>query len=197
MIAFITGKVAAYGADWVVLDHQGMGWQMSYPHTGDLSLNKEVKIYTYMHITENDMSLFGFESEDEKQLFLRLISVKGLGPKTAMNMLAKAGYQNIVKAIESGNVTDLKKMPGIGAKSASQIVLDLKGKLVAVNTAPTPAKQTDSYPPAVRDAIEGLKSLGYKQGELNEVVNNMLGTPDLTTAEYLRMGLRFLQKSKR
>ena len=195
MIAFVKGKVASYGADWVVVDCHDIGYQMAYPHPENLHLNDEVFIYTYLHITENDMSLFGFESQDEKALFLKLISVKGLGPKTAMSMLSKCGYQSIVSAIESGDVTLLKKMPGIGEKSASQIVLDLKGKLVAVPTS-SPKQDTVSYPAEIREALEGLKNLGYKQGELSAVANMMSENPGLTTEKYLKLGLQFLVKQK-
>lgn len=195
MIAFVKGKVASYGADWVVVDCHDIGYQMAYPHPENLHLNDEVFIYTYLHITENDMSLFGFESQDEKALFLKLISVKGLGPKTVMGMLSKCGYQSIVSAIESGDVTLLKKMPGIGAKSASQIVLDLKGKLVAVPTS-SPKQDTVSYPAEIREALEGLKNLGYKQGELSAVANMMSENPGLTTEKYLKLGLQFLVKQK-
>jgi Holliday junction DNA helicase RuvA len=192
MIAFIRGKVAAYGTDWIIVENNGIGWQMSYPHTADLRLNSDVSVYTYMHVTENDVSLFGFESQEEKELFLRLISVKGLGPKTAMNMLAHSGYSTVIMAIEEGNVAALKKMPGIGAKSASQIVLDLKGKLVAAPTAP--GKPAENYPPEIRDAMEGLKNLGYKQNEASAAAKVMMESPGLSTAEYLRIGLRFLSK---
>lgn len=195
MIAFVKGKVASYGADWVVVDCHDIGYQMAYPHPENLHLNDEVFIYTYLHITENDMSLFGFESQDEKALFLKLISVKGLGPKTVMGMLSKCGYQSIVSAIESGDVTLLKKMPGIGAKTASQIVLDLKGKLVAVPTS-SPKQDTVSYPAEIREALEGLKNLGYKQGELSAVANMMSENPGLTTEKYLKLGLQFLVKQK-
>lgn len=195
MIAFVKGKVASYGADWVVVDCHDIGYQMAYPHPENLHLNDEVFIYTYLHITENDMSLFGFESQDEKALFLKLISVKGLGPKTTMGMLSKCGYQSIVSAIESGDVTLLKKMPGIGAKSASQIVLDLKGKLVAVPTS-SPKQDTVSYPAEIREALEGLKNLGYKQGELSAVANMMSENHGLTTEKYLKLGLQFLVKQK-
>jgi len=193
MIAFIDGTVASYNVDTVIIDHNGMGWEIAYPHTDELSLNKQVRIYTYMHISENDMRLFGFESNQEKELFIRLISVKGLGPKTAMGMLAKGGYDNIVKAIETEDVAALKKMPGIGAKSASQIVLDLKGTLVASDVVPKAEKKV-SYPQEVADALEGLKNLGYRQGDLSSVVNIMLEQPGKTTAEYLRMGLQFLSR---
>lgn len=192
MIAFIRGKVASYGSDWIVVENNGIGWQMSYPHVENVRLNSEISVYTYMHVTENDVALFGFESQEEKELFLRLISVKGLGPKTAMNMLAHSGYSNVVKAIEDGNVAALKKMPGIGAKSASQIVLDLKGRLVA---APVRVQNAQpSYPPEIMDALEGLKNLGYKQGELGPAANKMSETPGLTTEQYLRIGLQFLMK---
>lgn len=192
MIAFIRGKVQAYTADSVVLDHDGMGWQIAYPHTDSLHLNEEVTIWTYLHYSDVDLSLYGFASQQEKELFLRLICVKGLGPKTAMNMLAKADTNVIIQAIETGNVAMLKKMPGIGAKTASQIVLDLKGKLVAVEGKPSASNKTPTYAPAVQEALDGLKNLGYKQGDLTQAANMMAEKPGLTTAEYLRMGLRYL-----
>ena len=194
MIAFIKGTVASYGADWIVVDHQGMGWQIFYPHTDEVSLNQEIKVHTYLHITENDMVLFGFPSADEKELFLRLISVKGLGPKTAVGMLAKAGYKAIVSAVEQGDVAALKKMPGIGAKSASQIVLDLKGKLVAAPVNNTRTQQ--SYPPEIQDALEGLKGLGYKPHELTDAAAMMQEQPGLKTEQYRKLGLQFLMKQK-
>ena len=194
MIAFIRGTVASYGDSWVILDNQGMGWRISYPHTDRISLNEEIQVYTYMHITENDVALYGFESRDEQDLFMRLISVKGLGPKTAMNMLTAKGYNEIVKAIEEGNVASLKKMPGIGAKSASQIVLDLKGKLVAVSTNPTAARP--QYPQEIEDAMNGLKNLGYKSSELNGVGEYLSTQPGLTADKYLKRGLQYLNKQR-
>ena len=197
MIAFIKGTVASYTADSLVVDHDGMGWEIAYPHTDRVSLNQEIKVYTYLHISENDMRLFGFESQEEKDLFLRLITVKGLGPKTAMNMLSKAGYDSIFGWIEEGNVNALKKMPGIGAKSASQIVLDLKGKLVAPADATTrKTVPASAYPKEIEDALEGLKNLGYQPRELNGVGDYMNTQPGLKTENYLRIGLRYLMKQK-
>lgn len=196
MIAFIKGTVASYTADSIVVDHDGMGWEIAYPHTDRVSLNQEIKVYTYLHISENDMRLFGFESQEEKDLFLRLITVKGLGPKTAMNMLSKAGYDSIYGWIEEGNVNALKKMPGIGAKSASQIVLDLKGKLVAPAENSKKDSSTAVYSKEITDALEGLKNLGYKPGELNGCAEYMNSKPGLKTEEYLRMGLRYLMNQK-
>lgn len=193
MIAFIKGCVVSYTTDSVVLDHNGMGWQISYPHCDKISLNQEVTIHTYMHISENDMSLYGFESDQEKQLFLRLISVKGLGPKTAMNMLGRAGSSSIIQAIETGDVAALKKMPGIGAKSASQIVLDLKGRLVTTEIHPID-HPASAYPAEIADALEGLKNLGYKGNELTAVGNMLKEKPGLSVGEYVRLGLQYLSR---
>ncbi len=195
MIAFIKGNVSSYTVDSVVVDHNGMGWEIAYPHTDKLTLNSEVQIYTYLHIFEGGMNLYGFESQQEKELFLKLISVKGLGPKTALNMLAKAGYSAIIEAITSGDVSTLKKMPGIGAKSASQIVLDLQGKLVVSDTSDS-KQQSSKYPKEITDAIEGLKNLGYKQSELSSCIHYMADNPGLTVEQYMSMGLRYMAKAK-
>lgn len=195
MIAFIKGTVASYTIDSVVIDHDGMGWEMAYPHTDRITLNQTVQIYTYLHIFDGGMNLYGFETQAEKELFLRLISVKGLGPKTAMAMLSKAGYESIIRSIENGDVSALKKMPGIGAKSASQIVLDLKGKLVQTElTSPKP-NVNSKYSKELQDAIEGLKNLGFKQSELQSCVNKLYETPGLTTEQYLRLGLQLMAKA--
>lgn len=195
MIAFIKGTVTSYTVDSVVIDHDGMGWEIAYPHTDKLSLNAEIQIYTYLHIFEGGMNLYGFETKQEKDLFLKLISVKGLGPKTAMTMLSRAGYQAIVDSVSTGDVATLKKMPGIGAKSASQIVLDLQGKLVVTET--STSKQTGSkYSKEINDAIEGLKNLGYKQSELSNCIHYMAENPGLTVEQYMSMGLRYMAKAK-
>lgn len=196
MIAYIQGIVASYGSDYVVIDQNGIGWQIAYAHCDALKLNDPIKIYTYMHFSENETSLFGFQTQEEKDLFLRLISVKGLGPKTAMNMLSKSGYQAIISSVEQGDVTALKKMPGIGAKTASQIVLDLKGKLVSIDNIVSKSTLVNDYPQEILDAIEGLKGLGYKSNELTHVAEAMKEKVGLSTKEYLQFGLRYLAKQK-
>jgi Holliday junction DNA helicase RuvA len=155
-----------------------------------LTLEEEMRIYTYLSISENDMRLYGFSSEEEKQLFLKLISVKGLGPKTAMNMLSKKGYTEIIKAIENGDVKFLKSVPGVGPKAASQIILDLKGKLVDVSA----KDRKEELPQEIQDAAEALKSFGYKQGEIQKAVNIMCESPGLTVQQYIKIGLRALLK---
>ncbi len=194
MIAFITGTVESYGSDWLIVDHGGMGWKVSYAHTDKIHLNEEVKVFTYLHYTEAELSLYGFESQQEMDLFLRLISVKGLGPKTAMNMLAKASADKIITAVETGDVSVLKSMPGIGAKTASQIVLDLKGKLVPV-TAKTKQDQP-SYPIEIEEACDALRNLGYRQQDVSAAADYMSRNPQESIEKYLKLGLQFLMKKK-
>ena len=177
MIAFIKGTVQSYGTDWLIIDHGGMGWKVAYAHTDQIHLNEEIMVYTYLHYTEAEMSLYGFESQQEMDLFLRLISVKGLGPKTAMNMLAKSSSDKIIAAVEAGDVKVLKSMPGIGAKTASQIVLDLKGKLVPVANRTNAKADETAYPPQIEEACEALRNLGYRQSDLNAAADYMSRNP--------------------
>lgn len=189
MIAFIRGLVFSYGIDWVVLDVGGVGYKINFVHPETLTLNKEKLIYTYQHVREDEISLYGFLSKEENDLFLKLINVKGIGPKIAMNMLSKANHLDIINSIENNDISFLKGMPGIGSKAASQIILDLKGKLVSDSVSKKLSNE-------IEDAIEGLKNLGYKQGEINSITNNLLEFPNLSSDEYLKLGLKLLMKKK-
>ena len=192
MIAFVKGNIATVELDSIVVENNGMGWEMFYPHTEKVHVGDTVQIYTYLHITENDMKLYGFETLQEKMIFLKLISVKGLGPKTAMNILHKAGYNDLINAIETGDVKFLKSMPGIGPKAASQIVLDLKGHLIPVES----SKETQNLSQEIKDACEALKSFGYRDSEISKAIHIMKDKEGLTTQAYLKLGLQYLSKQK-
>ncbi|MBV1709603.1 MAG: Holliday junction branch migration protein RuvA [Erysipelothrix sp.] len=190
MIAFIRGKVHAFGLDWVILDTQGVGYRIGFPRPEVLSLNSEVLLYTYQHIREDEISLYGFLSMDELRLFEQLITVKGLGPKTALNMMTASSFIKIISAIESGDVTFLKTMPGIGAKTASQIVLDLKGKLVESE------KKDSKASVEIVDAVAALRSLGYKTSELAGIEKYLISLNLSSVDELIKAGLQFLLKRK-
>lgn len=183
MIGFLRGKVHAYSNNSVLLDVNGVGYRINYQHPELLKKDEEVIIYTYQNVSENDMSLFGFKSLDEYDLFMKLISVKGLGPKMASNMLGVADYLTIIDAIEKEDVAFIKSMPGIGNKTASQIILDLKGKLAI----------GEEENPKLKDVGEALKSLGYKVGEIKPVLKQ-IGKEDLTENEYIKKALNLLRK---
>ncbi len=190
MIAFVRGKVVAMGVDWVFVDVQGIGYKVFFSSTDKVKLNEEKQFFTYQHVREDELSLYGFLTLQEQELFLKLISVKGLGPKTALGMFGRFSYEQIVQSIENKDIDFLKSLPGIGNKTASQIILDLKGKLVNSNAENSVSRE-------ITDALEGLKTLGYKSGELKSVVKYLREKPNLSSDEYLKIGLQYLMKIKR
>ena len=129
MIYFLKGRVALKDKDTVVIDVNNVGYQVLVSHIDDYEIGEEVLVYTYNVVREDEQYLVGFSSLDEKSVFLSLIKVKGLGPRTAIGALSSTTPSEVVNAIASNNVAYLKKLPGIGAKAAAQIILDLKGEL--------------------------------------------------------------------
>lgn len=185
MIGFLRGKVHAFSKDYVLIDVNGVGYRVNFYHPDFLKKDEEVIIYTYQNVSENDMSLYGFRSLDEYDLFIKLISVKGLGPKMASNMLAVSDAVSIVGAIEREDVAFMKSMPGVGAKTASQIILDLRGKL---------AKEEDnSSSDKFEGVIEALKVLGYKASEIKQVLKQ-IAKEDMSEEEYIKKAMILLSK---
>ena len=186
MIGFIRGKVFDFGLDYCLIDTGTIGYRINFYHPESLKLNEDVIIYTYQNVREDEISLYGFLSLDEYDLFVKLISVKGLGPKIASNILAATTTSAIKEAIENNDVTFMKRLPGIGAKTASQIILDLKGKLVENKTIDTNSEK-------MKDVIEALKALGYKTNEITPVIKKIEGE-DLSIDAYIKKALGLLLK---
>jgi len=189
MIAFIRGTVFSLSADGIIIDNHGVGYRINFNQQDQVSLGQEVTVYTYQSFGQDDQQLFGFLDQRQLGLFMRLISVKGLGPKTAIRMLANSRHEEVVAAIEKGDVAYLRRMPGIGAKTASQIILDLKGKLV---DQPGTAKPNA----ALDEALVGLKNLGYKTYEISGIQKELAESGAKTPDEYLKSGLKLLLKRK-
>ena len=129
MYNYIQGTIIDAKSNYIVLDNNGIGYQIYVANPFSFEIGKNFKVYLYNYIREDEYSLYGFKSEEEKDLFMRLIGVKGLGPKMAMPMLATGSVSGIVDAIDRENILYLTKFPKIGEKIARQIILDLKGKL--------------------------------------------------------------------
>lgn len=191
MIAFVKGIVCSVAKDSVVLDNHGIGYQIFVSDPAKITLNSELILYTYQHVREDAVLLFGFFSMEEHDVFLRLISVKGVGPKTAMTMLGVCPVNEVIAAIENNDVATLKKLPGIGAKTAQQIVLDLQGKLVEDELEKTAAENDNQ-----KDAIDALKALGYKQAEINSIQKEWKNEESKSVDEYIRQALTLLAKRK-
>ena len=190
MIAFIKGKVHSFTLDWVILDCGGIGYRIYFAHPEILKLNEEVLLYTHQYIREDEHSLFGFLSQTDYDLFIKLISVKGVGCKTANSIFASSNTDRLIQAIELSDLDYLKKLPGIGAKTASQIILDLKGKLVSEH------KEDSKISKTLSDTFDALKSLGYKQTELNPLVKDLEKNPDQSTDALLKLSLQILGKKR-
>ncbi len=190
MIAFIKGKVHSFTLDWVILDCGNIGYKIYFAHPEKLKLNEEVLLYTYQYIREDEHSLFGFLSQTDFDLFTKLISVKGVGCKTANSIFASSNSDRLIQAIEVSDIDYLKKLPGIGAKTASQIILDLKGKLVSEH------KEDSRLSKSLLDTFDALKSLGYKQAELNPLVKQLEKSTDQSTDALLKLSLQILGQKR-
>ena len=184
MIYFLRGKVALKDGDTLVIDVRDVGYQVLVSHIDDYEIGDEVLVYTYNVVREDEQYLVGFSSLDEKSVFLSLIKVKGLGPKSAIGALSSTTPQEVVNAIASNNVAFLKKLPGIGAKAAAQIILDLKGQL-------TGGSKGD---PTVYDEVyEAFKGLGFKGAAIDRVLAT-INEPDASAEDILRIALNKLRK---
>ena len=184
MIYFLKGKVALVDGDNIVIDVNNVGYQVLVSHVDDYVIGEEVLVYTYNVVREDEQYLVGFSSLDEKSVFLSLIKVKGLGPRTAIGALSSTTPQQVIQAIASNNVAYLKKLPGIGAKAAAQIILDLKGQL-------TGGSKGD--PGVYEEVYDALKGLGFKGAAIDRVLAS-INEPDATSEEVLRLALSKLRK---
>lgn len=167
MYGYISGTIKEVEASYVIIDNHGIGYQIYVPNPYSYLLEKEYTIYTYANVREDEYTLYGFKTKEEKEFFLKLISVKGLGPKMALPMLATGSIKNLEEAIEGENINYLKKFPKIGDKVAKQVILDLKGKLSVINTG---IFKTEDH---TSELVEALTSLGYKQVDINKVIKKI------------------------
>ncbi len=172
MYSYIKGIITIIEPSYVVLENNGIGYMIFVANPYSYKVGVEVLIYLYQQIREEENTLYGFKNKEEKDLFLKLISVKGLGCKMALPMLGGDNKDSIYDAIESGNINYLKKFPKIGDKVARQIILDLKGKLAL------DAKETKQD---YTELTETLKSLGYKLGDIKKILPNIDASKSLET----------------
>ena len=183
MIYSLRGKVLLIDGDTVVVDVRDVGYQVLVSHADNYEVGQEVFLYTYNVVREDEQYLVGFSSLDEKQVFLSLIKVKGLGPRTVIGALSATTPNDVKNAIASNNVVYLKKLPGIGAKAASQIILDLKGELTGTKGDPT----------VYDEVYEALKELGFKGAAIERVLAT-INEKDAKPEDVLRIALAKLRK---
>ena len=188
MIAFVNGVVRIIRSDRVVLDVHGVGDEVYLANALSQKMGDELFLYTYQHVREDAILLFGFLKEEDYEVFMRLINVKGIGPKTAQTMLSVCSGKEMIEAIENDDIKKLKSLPGIGAKTAGQIVLDLKGKFVSLETSDGATSN-----PVWGQVQDALLSLGYKTNQLTTIKKELENT-ELGEDEMLRQALILLAK---
>ena len=197
MISYIKGILEDMSPGMVVVDNHGIGYQMMVPMRGESfpKIGQEIKIYTHMHVREDDVSLFGFLSKEEKEAFELLIGVNGIGPKVGLSVLSTLSVYELKMAVISEDVKTISKTPGLGPKGAKKLILELKDKLsfeeleedgVGAEIFDTSADSSDS----VMITIEGLVSLGYSKCEAAIAVNKVEDAKDLTPEELLKKALK-------
>lgn len=199
MYEYLTGLVTMVEPRYIVIDVNGIGYRLlvANPYRYHVDLKKAVKVFVYQAVRDDDISLFGFNDQDEKNLFLQLINVSGIGPKSALAILANPDHEGLINAIANDDVKYLTKFPGIGKKTASQICLDLKDKISNLTANETDLLKTLSVTETsvnrdLNDALEALTALGYKEREVKRIKKELEKEEPVSTEEYLRHALRLL-----
>lgn len=196
MYDYIKGQLTKITAKYIVVETNGLGYiiNVANPYSFTDSVNQLVTIYLHQVIREDAHLLFGFHTEDEKDVFLKLISVSGIGPTTALAIVAVDDNQGLVNAIDTSDIKYLTKFPKIGKKTAQQMVLDLAGKFVEAPQETSKAQpSTSSNNDELDEAIEALLALGYKATELKKIRAFFEGTSE-TAEQYIKSALKLLMK---
>jgi holliday junction DNA helicase RuvA len=195
---YIKGKLDYISPEYIVVDNGGVGYQIHTPNPFAFTkqMGSEIQIFTLHYVREDLMALYGFQSREEKALFIRLLNVTGIGPKGALAILASGEPQQVVQAIENEDEVFLVKFPGVGKKTARQMILDLKGKLQDI--VPDFFPNLFSEEAVVEDvstefdeAVLALKALGYSEKELKKITPE-LKKEKLTTDQYIKKALQKL-----
>ncbi|HJX14052.1 MAG TPA: Holliday junction branch migration protein RuvA [Dehalococcoidales bacterium] len=190
MIASLQGKVESLGSDGAIINVGGVGYYVYMPTTALSSLatpGHDVRVFTHLHVREDNLSLYGFPTAEELWLFETLLGVTGLGPKLALAMLSALNPEQITTAIATGSIDMLDMIPGIGKKVASRIILELKEKIVAGWVA-APASEVAREN---TDVLAALTSLGYSPAETVKAVASLPADRPLDLEEKIKLALQY------
>ncbi|HGD4566619.1 TPA: Holliday junction branch migration protein RuvA [Streptococcus agalactiae] len=196
MYDYIKGKLSKITAKFIVVETAGLGYMIyvANPYSFSGYVNQEVTIYLHQVIRDDAHLLFGFHTENEKEIFLNLILVSGIGPTTALAIIAVDDNEGLVSAIDNSDIKYLTKFPKIGKKTAQQMILDLSGKFVeASGESATSRKVSSEQNSNLEEAMEALLALGYKATELKKVKAFFEGTNE-TVEQYIKSSLKMLMK---
>lgn len=199
MIGFVKGIIADFEENLVIIDVNGIG--MNVYCTGQTlsnigSVGSTIKLHTYLNVKEDSMTLYGFLAKEDLKIFKLLITVNGIGPKGALSILNAITPNELRFAILAGDSKAIAKAPGIGAKTAGRVILDLKDKLSVEEALESKLGNSQSFVESqqnnTRDAIEALTALGYSPTEALKAVNQVNAEPDMDTEAILKAALKFI-----
>ncbi|CCI87976.1 Holliday junction branch migration protein RuvA [Lactobacillus gigeriorum] len=195
MFEYLEGTITEITPAYIVVDVNGIGYKVFSPTPFAYRVNEEAKVFVEQIFSENNgFTLYGFESRLAKGLFLKLLSVSGIGPKSALAIMAAEDSDSLAEAIEQGEVKYLTRFPGVGKKTASQIVLDLKGKLGDYVSRLDRKSESSDVSPALHDALLALLALGYTQKEVDRITPKLSELNYDSADQYIKKGLALLLK---
>lgn len=195
MIGFLRGKVAGLKTDYCLLDVGGVGYRVFIPNNTrcKLTLNETAMLYTYMNVYQDGITLYGFYTEEEYDVFQLLIGVSGIGPKVALGILSAITVDALCKAIQNKQATLLTKLPGIGKKSAERLILELKDKMAlaaSVDEVLSLSMEGAVADDILSEATAALTALGYSQAEITPVLKK--AAKGKSTEEIVKLALKEL-----
>lgn len=206
MIAHLSGRLLLKEATTVIVDVSGVGYEVTIPlstfyEVGDVGANVELRIYT--HVKEDVLQLYGFKTLLERQLFINLLSVSGVGPRIGIALLSGMSADELIASIKNNNLARLTLIPGVGRKTAERLIVDLREKMTAL-AASQPEAEPGVRPEAISaspedsvraDALSALLNLGYQRSAAEKAIDSVLNDGGETTVEsVLRRGLRKLAR---
>lgn len=198
MFAYIKGVLAEKGENYVVIDVMGIGYRVFMPNS---SINKvgeldeQVKVHTYYYVREDNIKLYGFLNNDERKMFELLLSISGVGAKSAITMISEIRPSDFALAVITNDVSKLVKIPGVGKKTAERLIVELKDKLKTETSIREKEDLQSSYEnlDATKEAISALQVLGYNTKEIDKAIEK-IDTKNMTVEDIIRKILNLLSK---
>ena len=199
MVGYIKGTLEEIEEQYIIVENQGIGYQIFVPGTsfsGSVPVGEEVKVYTYLHVKEDLLQLYGFPTRDELQIFKLLLGVNGIGPKAGLGILSALSADELTFAILADDVTAISRAPGIGKKTAQKLILELKDKLNLeeafeqrlAGKAPDPAVPVSGD--SIHEAVQALTALGYGNADALRAVKKVEGAEQMDVEELLKAALK-------
>ncbi|MBO6154899.1 MAG: Holliday junction branch migration protein RuvA [Lachnospiraceae bacterium] len=192
MYSYIKGELVDVAGDHIVVDNNGIGYQMfisSSTHFHMPAIGEDVKVYTYLNVKEDAMQLFGFLTKEELELFKLLITVNGIGPKNALGILGTLEPADLRFAIMAEDAKAISKAPGVGAKSAQRIIIELRDKIDSVETSALTNSPVASLNTMKRDVIDSLENMGYSSSQVLKAMDELEISDDDNIEDVLKQVL--------